>query len=47
MEAGAWKGLWTRRPNENLDSRDLLGGPVVKTPRSQCRGLGFNLSSGN
>ena len=26
---------------------DFPGGPVVKTPRSQCRGPGFNPCSGN
>ena len=25
---------------------DVLGGPVVKTPRSQCRGPGFEPWSG-
>ena len=26
---------------------DFPGGPVVKTPHSQCRGLGFDPWSGN
>ena len=26
---------------------DFLGGPVAKTPRSQCRGSGFDPWSGN
>ena len=30
-----------------LYSRDFPGGPVVKTPRSQCREPGFNPRSGN
>ena len=28
-------------------SRDFPGGPVVKTPHSQCRGPGFDPWSGN
>ena len=28
-------------------SRDFPGGPVVKTPRFQCRGRGFDPWSGN
>ena len=28
-------------------SRDFPGGPVAKTPCSQCRGSGFNPWSGN
>ena len=28
-------------------TRDFPGGAVVKTPRSQCRGPGFNPWSGN
>ena len=27
--------------------RDFPGGPMAKTPRSQCRGLGFDPWSGN
>ena len=30
-----------------LPIQDFPGGPVVKTPRSQCRGPGFNPWSGN
>ena len=33
--------------NERYGSRDLPGGPVAKTPCSQCRGPGFNPWSGN
>ena len=29
------------------ENRDFLGGPVAKTPHSQCRGRGFDLWSGN
>ena len=29
------------------NSRDFSGGPVAKTPRSQCSGPGFNPWSGN
>ena len=32
---------------ENWNSRDFPGGPVAKTPRSQCRGPGFDPWSGN
>ena len=31
----------------NLGEGDFPGGPVAKIQRSQCRGPGFNLSSGN
>ena len=32
---------------KNSDAGDFTGGPAVKTPRSQCRGPGFDPSSGN
>ena len=28
--------------NKSSISQDFPGGPMVKTPRSQCRGCGFN-----
>ena len=31
----------------SFDTRDFFGGPVAKTPRSQCRGPGFNPWPGN
>ena len=34
-------------PIEKLRKQDFPGGPVAKTPRSQCRGPGFNLRAGN
>ena len=30
------------RRTKNTESRDFPGGPVAKTPRSQCRGCGFD-----
>ena len=32
---------------EKKEMRDFLGGPVAKTPPSQCRGPGFDPWSGN
>ena len=32
---------------KNVDFRDLPGGPVAKSPGSQCRGPGFDPWSGN
>lgn len=32
---------------KNHHSQDFPGGPGVKTPRLQCRGRGFDPSSGN
>ena len=32
---------------EYKNYRDFPGGPVAKTPHSQCRGPGFNPWSGN
>ena len=37
----------TTMPFKGAETRDLPCGPVVKTPHSQCRGLGFNPWSGN
>ena len=31
----------------NREGRDFPGGPLVKSPRSQCRGSGFNPWSGD
>ena len=33
--------------NSKINCRDLLSGPVAKTPCSQCRGPGFDSWSGN
>ena len=45
---------WASRPPATADHlslkiilRDFPGGPVGKTPHSQCRGSGFNPWSGN
>ena len=32
---------------EGTEKRDFPGGPVAKTPLSQCRGPGFDPLSGN
>ena len=37
----------TEKGEEGTEKRDFPGGPVAKTPLSQCRGLGFNPSSEN
>ena len=49
--------LWSLYPSRNFplsfllemgsERWDFLGVPVVKTPHSQCRGLGFHPGSGN
>ena len=37
----------TRVPCSNIIKWDFPGGPVVKTPHSQCRGHGFDPWLGN
>ena len=37
-------GLWNRK---RLRTWDFPGGPMAKTPHSQCRGPGFDPWSGN
>ena len=41
------KGLGALRVSGQDPSWDLPAGPVAKTLHFQCRGLGFNLWSGN
>ena len=38
---------WYQHWKEKSEDMDFLGGPVVKTPHSQCRAPGFNSCLGN
>ena len=40
-------GEGSREMSQKANHRDFPGGPVAKTPRSQCRGPGFDPWSGN
>ena len=44
-KVGGFAQLETRY--QDLNERDFPGGPVAKTPSSQCKGPGFDPWSGN
>ena len=47
MNKGAVEEFQSKMETPKTKNRDFPGGPVVKTPHSQCRGHRFNPRLGN